>query len=1096
MLLRHSVLLLSTGVRVTENTNEFLGELRLGRRLSSWQQAAAGGMSVLAGLVLLLPIPLLHFGGPRAGIAILGASLVLLFSLVSVMELVGGAGQQGGTYTLVHEVLGGAWGFAAGWSLLAGTAALGAVLARVTAEYMAVLIPTLEVMPASVVVVGLLLALQVLRRVPRRQLLLPATAVVFGLLAIVLAGVLPHVSRSDFFAPSGASQSVPYAIAVLAVAYIVFEAILASRRLIRSPSALLPPALLATCIATVVSLLVITLTIAALAGAHDATTAPALVSLLAEHGVVPAWAVALLAAVATFIAANGCLMTAVRQVNVLSLTGMLPEHLRRVGAYFDMPPLLFAMIGGMTVPLIIWAPTIWLIENAATFVLIVLITLHVATIYSHRTEPDRRRLFEAPFYPLVPAVAIIVDIALLLVLLASYTVVVGVGAWLLVGLLLYAGYGRTYQLTAQEGVSVFGRKKHLAYDEHEHEDAYRILLPIDSEHEQQYLLRLATGIAKQRNAELLPLQVIQVPDPLAVEQGRRLARERNTLFNWSTRLAVNTGVPTFPITRLAPRVAEGILDTAGEDDCKLMLLPWKIEGEEEQFGNILETVVQRAPCDVAVLAYHAGSQVSAMLEEEESPEATFKRILVPTAGGPHAPLAGRLAVSLARTHGASITVLNVIVPDSTEEERAAAQDRIDNTIAELEQQYDGDLTQSNIAIERQIVEADTVVDGIAAASADHDLVLIGASEERAIDRMVFGAIPEEVALASSAPVVMVKRYRGLRYAWQRRFWIWLSRTLPQLDSEAQIEIYRQLRRDSRPDVDFFVMIGLSGIIATFGLMQSSPAVIIGAMLVAPLFSPILGVSMAITRGDVRLLRLALESTLQGVALAIGVALAFVFLSPLKTVTPEIIARTEPSLFDLGVALASGAAGAYATARRDMSAALPGVAIAAALVPPLGVVGFGLATGDVATAQGSALLVATNLIAIMLAGALVFLALGFRPGRGEEREARLRAGLVTIGVLVMLVSIYLAIVFIGSIRTARARQLVRSYVTETSGIHLVDDTVQVTQSGNVVRVQANIYTDRTVSQTEIDTLERQLETVMGRPVLVSFRVIPTRIIGNP
>lgn len=1082
---------------MSENGNEFLGELRLGRRLTSWPHVAAGGVSILAGLLFLLPIPLLRFDGPRAAIAIILAGLVLLLSLAGVMELVGGAGQRGGTYTLVHEVLGGVWGFAAGWGVLAGTVALGAVLARVTAEYIIMLVPGQNVALVAVLVVGIILGLHMLQRLPRQHLLLPVTLAIFILLAIVLASVTPRVSRTTFFVTPEALEPLAYAVAWLTAVYIVFEAILASRRLVRSPSALLPTALLAAFVTIVVSLLAVTIALVGLTGARETTGAASLVSLLAETALAPAWTVAVLAGTASFVAANGCLVTAARQVNVLSQTGMLPERVRHVGSYFDIPPLLFALPGVMVVLLIIWAPTNWLIESAAVCFLIVLITLNIATIYSHRTEPDRRRLYEVPFYPLVPAIALVANGGLLLVLFANSILLLGVGTWFLIGVLLYAGYGRSHQRAAKEGVSVFGRESHhRAREEYDQEDAYRIVLPIDREHEQQYLLRLATGIAMQRNAELLPLQIIQMPDPLAVEQGHRLARERNTFFKWSTRLAVDSGVPTFPITRLTPRIAEGILDTAAEDDCELILLPWKIDEEEEQIGTIVETVVHRASCDVAVLAYRGQGQAPTLLEEEESTEVTFKKILVPTAGGPHSSLAGQLAVSLAKTHGATITVLNVIGRDSTEEEHNAAQERIDSTIAELEEQYGGDLSQSDIAIEQQVIEADSIVDGIATASDDHDLVLIGASEERAIERMTFGTIPEEVALASRAPVVIVKRHLGARFTWQRRFWMWVSRTLPQLDGEAQIEVYRQLRRDARPDVDFFVMIGLSGIIATFGLMQSSPAVIIGAMLVAPLFSPILGVSMAIIRGDLRLLRLALESTFQGVALAIGVALAFVFLSPLDTATPEIMARTEPNLFDLGVALASGAAGAYATARREMSAALPGVAIAAALVPPLGVVGFGLATGDMATTQGSGLLVATNLVAIMLAGALVFIALGFRPGRSEEREARLRAGLIAVGVIVLVVTIYLATVFLGTIRTARARQLVRDFIQESDGIYLIEDTIMFERTDTGARVvTATIYAERSVSEGEFAALDRQLDALMDEQVYVSFRVVSTDRVGQ-
>jgi uncharacterized hydrophobic protein (TIGR00271 family) len=319
------------------------------------------------------------------------------------------------------------------------------------------------------------------------------------------------------------------------------------------------------------------------------------------------------------------------------------------------------------------------------------------------------------------------------------------------------------------------------------------------------------------------------------------------------------------------------------------------------------------------------------------------------------------------------------------------------------------------------------VEGIIEATNSQDLVFVGASEESFIDQILFGNIAREIAAACTRPVVMVKHFRGLPRFWLQRFWNAIYGALPTLSGQEQLDIYKGVRRGARPDVDFFVMMGLSATIATLGLMQGSTAVIIGSMLVAPLFSPILALSLGIAQGDIRMIRIAIESTIKGVALAIGMAFLVASLSPLKVVTYEIDLRTAPNLFDLAIALAAGAAGAYAVARKDVSTSLPGVAIAAALVPPLGVVGFGLAVRDIQIAGGGWLLVITNLIAITLCGSVVLLLLGFRPTRRRERAARLRVGLLATSLLLVVISVPLALVFIDSIQESSIRSQIENTV---------------------------------------------------------------------
>jgi uncharacterized hydrophobic protein (TIGR00271 family) len=164
------------------------------------------------------------------------------------------------------------------------------------------------------------------------------------------------------------------------------------------------------------------------------------------------------------------------------------------------------------------------------------------------------------------------------------------------------------------------------------------------------------------------------------------------------------------------------------------------------------------------------------------------------------------------------------------------------------------------------------------------------------------------------------------------------RWLRQLPQERQEQVLARLRSDSSPGFDFFLLVVLSCAIATFGLVTDSAAVIIGAMLVAPLMSPILGLSLASVKGQNHMFRRAVVAVLEGATLAMVLSAALAWLGRelpfgFLTILPnEVLARTRPTPFDLGIALAGGAAAAYALAQPNLSAALPGVAIATALMP--------------------------------------------------------------------------------------------------------------------------------------------------------------------
>ncbi|PAP76281.1 DUF389 domain-containing protein [Rubrivirga marina] len=179
------------------------------------------------------------------------------------------------------------------------------------------------------------------------------------------------------------------------------------------------------------------------------------------------------------------------------------------------------------------------------------------------------------------------------------------------------------------------------------------------------------------------------------------------------------------------------------------------------------------------------------------------------------------------------------------------------------------------------------------------------------------------------------------------------------------------------DLPFWLVLFLSGAIATLGLVLNSTAVVIGAMLVAPLLGPLLGLSLALTVGDGRLFVQTGAAVLLGALGIVALAAGLTLLLPFQTVTDEIAARTRPTTLDLGIAVFSGLAGAVVTASREarLSASIPGVAVAVALVPPLGAAGFGVATAQWSITRGALLLFGANLAGIVLSGMAVFFLIG-------------------------------------------------------------------------------------------------------------------------
>lgn len=306
------------------------------------------------------------------------------------------------------------------------------------------------------------------------------------------------------------------------------------------------------------------------------------------------------------------------------------------------------------------------------------------------------------------------------------------------------------------------------------------------------------------------------------------------------------------------------------------------------------------------------------------------------------------------------------------------------------------------------------------------------------------------------------------------------------------ELNRTIWQLSVPSFSFFLMLTLSGVIATLGLLANSAAVIIGAMIVAPLMGPILGVAYSTAMGNRKLLRRSIFTLIKGILLAIGVAWLVSSIIGLQTVDTEIMARVKPTLIDFGVAMAAGAAGAFAYTRPSIANALPGVAIAVALVPPLSVVGIGLGLQEFDIAFGALLLFLTNLICIIFFGSLVFLFQSY----GNINRAK--KGLALSTIVMFFLGIPLTISMRELIVTSNVRSQIESFIvdeTETFGnLNVKSIDVIPTKSALKVKIEVAALPD-TISQNQVNLVRQALSRRIGRPIDLKVEVIPMKILQS-
>jgi uncharacterized hydrophobic protein (TIGR00271 family) len=410
----------------------------------------------------------------------------------------------------------------------------------------------------------------------------------------------------------------------------------------------------------------------------------------------------------------------------------------------------------------------------------------------------------------------------------------------------------------------------------------------------------------------------------------------------------------------SPDPEASFVEKLPELDVDLLLIPTFVPVRSSKVGDrgANETIFDSVPCQVVCIggSYAADATDKApklllVCENDQDTDDDFA--LAKTA-------------QLTRSMGAEVTLLYVRRPDDLVARHVA-----DRRLKKLARGFGA----KKIVPEKAAALAESFVDGINQLDLrKFDLILAGTRSKKTIRRLVDNLNRE----ADGRQVALAILKQGTPLA--DRVWEKLKLTVrgfvPQIDREHRVNLVDRLNSSSKFDFDFIALVSLSTLIAALGLVRDSGAVVIGAMLVAPLMTPIVAIGLALVQGNERLLQDGVRSVIFGFAVAVligfvvGVCTVAGF-----SISPQMYARGGPNMLDLIVALASGVAAAYAMGRPHLVSALPGVAIAAALVPPIATAGLALPMGDLTLAGGAALLFFTNVVAIVLGTAITFWSVG-------------------------------------------------------------------------------------------------------------------------
>jgi uncharacterized hydrophobic protein (TIGR00271 family) len=1043
-------------------------------RVLKVRHAVAIGATITVGLGVFALLGLLNqnTGGESLVTTYLIAAVIAFPLILTYSERLGVIAGNYGIYNIARAGRNIDVAYASGWILVGGYIALAAILSWGAALHVNILLQLFYPIQIQLgwIGAGVLLLIGGLRLVGRGATWRTRATIVF-----ISCVVLLWISLRNFVVTAEVDEAGIFLfesfgttklIALLASTYWGLAFILSDRDQIKRPTRRLFTSLLATVIIGAVLGALAAASLYNYPGSLSYSLTP-LVQIPAGFGLIPDAVIevtyAVLGIAILTIALYQALNYTERQVRAMIRDGFFPEVLQARRASIGGVPVQFALVLLLGLLLVLFISPITITGLAAMMFLWATALVHFPDVFRGEPNLPENRRPKLPFHPLFPVLTIAIGL-LLPTGLSLTTWIIGIG-WILAGLALYFLYSRQHGIEVRRQIIV------VAEHEEEHRDEPCVMICVSGMEEVPDLLRAGRVLAlgdHEGRASIKVLKTVVHSEGSTDRQRRQIAQVAWQELSDTVDAIGVSDVEVESLVRLAAVESDGILEAITEEHADFVLMGMDKEDLHRHVrpDSMINDIYRNAVCDVGVLL-------------GEFPYAIDDAV-VATSGGPHAPLALDLGEALLGEDGGKLELIYTVSGEISEEDRILGEEMIAATIA---------ASKVAVDVQQRVVTAPSIKDGIIREARDADLLIIGASREGIFERSFFGGLPFQVGRAVETPTFFVRGSETPRFRLLQQLWGLLTDFLPKLTPRQHDEVIEDMRAAAVPTVDFYVLNGLAAAIASLGLMQNSTAVIIGAMLIAPLMSPILGMAMGMVIGDLRTVGIGSEAVVKGATLAILVGVVMVLISPIDDPTTEILSRTQPNILDLLIAIFSGLAAGYSVSRKEVSGALPGVAIAAALIPPLCVVGYGIGIAEFDIALGALLLFITNLIAIILAAAVIFLALGFQPARTAKGELLKNLRLTLISLFG--ISAILLVITALTVRQANIQNeidaIFRSAVVSNAAVVQTND---VRREGGEYVVDTVIlnYVDSHLTGPELKAIEQALEDAAGGQVTINATMI--------
>ena len=458
----------------------------------------------------------------------------------------------------------------------------------------------------------------------------------------------------------------------------------------------------------------------------------------AAEAFMPAFGVGLIVfggLLSTMSALNATVMAASRVAFSMGRDLWLPPKISKIHSTHRTPYVAVFVTGFILIIMAVTLPIEAVGSAASLIFLLTFAMVNLSLIALRRKYPEIPRKYRVPLYPYLPILGFSLNIFLALYQFnfqpIAWYVTIG---WIALGLLLYYAVFEKQAAAFEPQVLLPGKPVP------ETENVSSVLISLHNPDNVEMLMKIGISVARQRQIRLIVFSVVTVPRQVPIHEGLRYTHHKEPLLAEARKIASQQKIRLETDLVIAHNAADGILAAINKHNAEALVMGWKgfTNARDRIFGEIADHIIRLAPCDLLVLKI--------------GEKAEWSNCLLPTAGGPNAQLASTVLNSMAKDFKMSVTAGYVINENATGEERNFGEERMVFALSKL----DPEIKSGKI-----IFESKSVAGGIAKASRDYDLVVIGAAKEPFFKKMLFGEIPEKVARYSPNSVLVVKKYEGV-----------------------------------------------------------------------------------------------------------------------------------------------------------------------------------------------------------------------------------------------------------------------------------------------------------------------------------------------